>query len=57
MVDEPKLDYADTPPRAPGAGPGRSVRTWVILLLVWAVGLIVWMIYLAAILYVLYQVF
>jgi hypothetical protein len=53
MVEDPKLDYADPATRASRAG--RSIGTWVTLLLVWAVGLVVWVVYLAAILYLLYK--
>ena len=55
MVDDPKLDYADPASRSPRSG--RPLRSWVVLLAVWAVGMVVWVIYLTAILYILYKLF
>ena len=53
MSDDPQLNYADPAASTPRAG--RSIGTWLILLLVWLIGLMVWVIYLAAILYILFK--
>jgi hypothetical protein len=53
MSDDPKLNYGDPAASTPHAG--RSIGTWLILLLVWLIGLVVWVIYLVAILYALFK--
>ena len=53
MSDDPKLNYADRAARS--SRPGRSIGMWLILLTVWSVGLVVWVVYLLAILYILFK--
>ncbi|MEO6434686.1 MAG: hypothetical protein ABIP55_02850 [Tepidisphaeraceae bacterium] len=50
---DPPLQYADPAARSPGSG--RTLSTWLLLVMVWIVGLVVWTIYLVAILYVLFK--
>ena len=43
--DDPGLDYAD--PTTAQSTPGRPLRTWLILIVVWTIGLAIWALYLA----------
>ena len=58
MTDPPpppeQLNYPAA--HVPPSRPRRSVRSWVLLLAVWAVGLLIWGVYLIAITYLLTRI-
>ena len=53
-MSEP-LDYRS--PRTPDARPGRSLSTWLLLLVVWLVGIVIWGIYIALGIIIFFKIF